>query len=118
MQRRGKKGRRWKWSTAMRPTDARYKLWRSMRVLTRSQAGFTNAELCVVADAKQENVMLYLRALIRAGYVARVRSMPGRGGAGFYTLLKDTGPNAPRLSHDGSISDLNLEGKDDDNLAG
>src|SRR5579859_1165342 len=92
----------------MRPDMARYKLWRSMRVLTRTQGSFSQAELCVVAGGGKKNTQYYVQALVRAGYLRAVT--PSRGGRpARYALIRDTGPHAPRWRRrDDSIFDRNL----------
>lgn len=95
----------------MPPSSTRQKLWRSMRVLTRKQGGFTYAELCVSADASLSNVRRYISGLVRNGYVSRARAATGKEHVGIYSLLRDTGPHAARLRHDQTIFDPNLEVK-------
>lgn len=99
---------------AMAPTDARYKLWRSMRVLK----SFTYQELCTTADAGVENARRYLRGLVRAGYVIRLNPNAGRKRVQVFSLVRDTGPHAPRISADWKIFDLNLEENGNGNDAG
>ncbi len=108
MPRGGKKGTRFLKTAPMDAKRGRSKLWRSMRVLTRSQGGFGRAELCATASTSMRNVEDYLRWLMRAGYVNKV-STSGQHHVGFYVLVRDTGPNPPRARADGTIFDLNLE---------
>jgi len=108
-----KKGTRHPKKVSMRPTDARYKLWRSMRVLTRGQGGFTYAELCITSGASINNARNYVGRLVTAGYIERT-DINGVHGRASFSLERDTGPNPPRAKHDGTIFDLNLEGKNDD----
>ncbi len=95
---------------AMAPARTRYKLWRSMRVLSRKQGGFTYAELCISADAGIHNAKIYLHGLLTAGYLERVGKMPGSGQAAIFRLVRDSGPTPPRVGHDGVVFDANLEG--------
>jgi hypothetical protein len=93
--------------TLLKPTDARYRIWQSMRVLRR----FTIGHLAAVSTAKADNVKRYVRALARHDYARCVQqATPARGSAGraVWTLIKDTGPHAPRACSDGTIFDPNL----------
>jgi hypothetical protein len=116
MPRGGKKGTRFLKTAPMDAKRGRYKLWRSMRVLTRAQGGFGRAALCTVTGTSMRNVEDYLRWLMRAGYVNKV-STTGRHHVGFYVLVRDTGPHAPRVRADGTIFDLNLERVNDGDVS-
>jgi len=83
----------------------RHKQWRSMRMLQRAQGSFTVAEIIATAGGANESIREYLGALAKAGYIRRVR----RGFSSFhYSLLRDTGPEAPRLRRSGELFDPNL----------
>jgi hypothetical protein len=101
----GKTGQ--KKTVPMTSKDARYRIWRSVRMTRR----FTLADLAAMSDASLANVRKYLAALLRAGYVRIVKeAVPAYRVAGraIYSLANDTGPFPPRVRADGSIFDANL----------
>ena len=85
--------------------NARYRIWRSMRILRR----FTAPDLCATAEAGRWNVQQYMLALARAGYlrIAVPRKCGVRAGHAIYALARDTGPNPPRIHRDGTVYDPN-----------
>lgn len=83
---------------------ARDRVWQSMRILR----SFTMPELVATADAGYDNVRKYLRGLVSAGIVRKVRKHVGmKCGHGKYFLVRDLGPHAPRLCADGRTYDPN-----------
>ncbi len=107
------KGQKFRMHAPMNAERGRYKLWRSMRVLTRSQGGFTRVELEVVTGASRRNIQDYLRGLMTAGYVRKVSSR-GSAHIAFYALERDTGPHAPHVRADWSVFDPNLAAEKDE----
>jgi len=96
----------------IRPPVQRVKIWRSMRMMRR----FTIGDLCATAAASNHNVRTYLGALVRGGYVRKLkREVPKRGleGHAIFALIKDTGPMAPKRAKDGSIFDPNVAGQEE-----
>jgi hypothetical protein len=87
----------------------RQRAWTAMRISPR----FTVASLTVLArQAKdkypEDELRRYLRALLRAGYVALLPARAGEPGAGAaapkqWRLLRDTGPSAPVLRKRGKL---------------
>lgn len=90
-------------ATPMPKNRHRQRMWLSMRVLRT----FTTKDLAVTANTTLRHAQLYVAGLKPAGYV---RELPhinkGRSVARSYRLVKDTGPNAPRVTDEG-LSDLN-----------
>lgn len=86
--------------------NARYRMWRSMRILRR----FTAPDLIATAAANRDNVARYVRGLVEDGYLKI--STPKRdgikGGHIVYVLARDTGPNPPRIGKFG-VFDPNLQ---------
>jgi hypothetical protein len=108
----GVKGRRFRQRAPMRPTDDRYKFWRSMRVLTRSQGSFTRAEILTVTGGNYTNLESYIRGLTRAGYIVKAGT---QGRYALYALVRDTGPHPPRVQQfTWEVFDLNLAGEGND----
>ena len=92
----------------MTAKDARFRIWRSMRISKR----FTLAELAASADASYANVLQFIRALRKAGYVKLVRkAIPAHRteGRAVFLLADDSGPIPPRFRRDGSVFDANRE---------
>lgn len=81
----------------------RQRMWLSMRVLRT----FTTKDLVMTADTTLRHAQLYVAGLKAAGYL---RELPhinkGRSVARSYQLVKDTGPNAPRVTDEG-LTDAN-----------
>lgn len=75
--------------------NARYRMWRSMRILRR----FATADLVATADAGKDNVTRYVRCLLDAGYlkISTPKREGVKGGHTIYVLARDTGPNPPRI---------------------
>ncbi len=92
---------------AGKPPIARSRIWRSMRVLRR----FHGADLAAVAEAGLQNTLNYVSQLVAAGYLRKVKTETPRHGVegrAIFALVKDTGPLAPRIAHDGTVTDLNV----------
>lgn len=97
----GAKTRVWK-----RQPRARDRAWQSMRILRR----FTLPDLCATAEIGLENAKKYMGGLWRAGYLRRIQECRSghKGGHAVWMLVRDTGPQAPRLQRDGGTYDPNL----------
>jgi hypothetical protein len=94
----------------MTPDRARYKLWRSIRVLTRTQGSFDYAALQATAAAGKKNVQVYVQALANAGYISTVAMQRGPNHHKRFALIRDTGPLAPRIMRDRvTVFDANLK---------
>jgi hypothetical protein len=89
----------------MKPSQARYRIWRSMRILRR----FTIPQLAATAEAGVENVRAFVYKLIAHGYARRCapRRIGVLGSHNVYMLFHDTGPKPPKIHHDGTIFDPN-----------
>lgn len=90
----------------MRPTQARARVWSSIRMLRR----FTVADIEATAEAGRKQTEDYVRALVKNEYVRLVQ--PQRkggpvGSAAVYLLVRDTGPAAPRIGKS-ALLDPNL----------
>jgi hypothetical protein len=86
-----------------KPNDDCQKLWRSMRVLRR----FTTVDLVITSEAGMDLTRLYVKALVRAGYIVeRSRRVEGKSRIRVLELVKNTGPQAPRAGKLGLL-DLN-----------
>jgi hypothetical protein len=91
---------------------SRYRIWRTLRSLGRTQGNFTLADVIAASAADESNVRKYTRHLLRAGYLAIVQpAVPAHHHRGWarYRLVRDTGPEAPRAHQNGSIFDPNLK---------
>jgi hypothetical protein len=89
--------------TPMHAGQARYRIWRSIRMMRR----FSIGDLCATADASRANVTKYLGGLVAANYVRlAMPAIPAHRAAGYatYMLVNDTGPHPPRLRQDGCCS--------------
>ena len=79
-----------------RPDGLRARAWRLMRIKRKFGVADLCAQLCDGSQKDPEgNLQQYLLPLVRAGYLAPLRS-------GRYLLIKDTGPLAPawnKLTH-------------------
>lgn len=73
--------------TFQRPGTKWDAIWRTMRVMRR----FTRTDLVQLTGASEANVKYYTTMLKRAGYL-------GRAGRTTWILLKNTGPQRPRIS--------------------
>lgn len=84
---------------------ARYKTWQTMRLFAKQGLCFTAPDI-VGTDASLtlDNVQRTIRRLVDHGYVSIVK--PARLHT-VYRLVKDTGPEAPVLQADGSLTDRN-----------
>jgi len=86
--------------------NARGRIWQSMRMSPR----FTSPELQATAEANAANVGAMIRALLACGYVRCMYASSGEvGDHSVYTLIRNTGPHAPRLRGSLGIYDLNLK---------
>jgi len=85
--------------------NARYRAWRSMRMLRQ----FSVPDLMATAEIGQSNVGKYLQALNACGYLRIIKEKRdgSRGGHVRYMLIKNTGPNQPRCRSDGTLYDPN-----------
>lgn len=90
----------------MQTTQARQRMWQSMRVLKR----FSVADLVATAETPANSANHYVRALRRAGYLRCVQPVQSGRTAGHarYQLMRDTGPCAPRIGKD-AVRDPNTE---------
>jgi hypothetical protein len=88
-----------------RQRTARDRAWQSMRSLTL----FTVPDLVATADIAYSNAGKYVQGLAAAGYlrVAHPKAEGKKGGHAHYRLIRNTGPQAPRLRSDGYVYDLN-----------
>jgi hypothetical protein len=109
----GPKGRHTGRRKAVRQTTLRDKAWRTMRSLV----VFTLGDLIELADTEtrdpEGNLGRYVRALVAAGFVAELRrrepgTAPTSNGAKRYRLMRDDGPQTPRISR-GELWDPNTE---------
>lgn len=85
---------------------ARDRAWQSMRILRR----FTLPDLCSTAEIGVDNVKRYVRGLTHANYLRCVRERQSgrKGGCSAWILIRNSGPQAPRLRSDGNTYDPNL----------
>lgn len=85
--------------------SAQQRLWITMRVHRR----FTASDIASSAAVKIGTAQAYIGKLLRVGYLRRTNPMPrsGPGVIGIYVLIRDSGPNTPRLRADGSAWDVN-----------
>lgn len=81
------------------------RLWQSMR----SMRVFSLADLIVTAFVPMQTAMTFLYKLQKAGFVRRE---PYRNASrkAVYRLIRNTGPNFPRIERDGSVRDRNGRG--------
>ena len=87
------------------PSAARERMWKAMRILRRFQIG----ELLQVAEiARRKAAEKYLQDLTRADYLRVAEHARGCDG-NLYTLIRNTGPFAPRVGRKGLTIDPNLE---------
>lgn len=86
-------------------SSVRHRLWCAMRM----SRDFTITQLRILAEAERDNAQSYVRALTRHGYlgVRQARVSGVRGGDAVYRLIRDTGPECPRLTKAGGIFDAN-----------
>lgn len=85
------------------PKDrARQRIWLSMRVLRQ----FTTADLVITAQVVIRNAQQYVAGLKTAGYLRELPNTHGRAVHRRYQLIKNTGPNAPRVTEEG-VTDTN-----------
>jgi hypothetical protein len=81
----------------------RDKLWRAMRMLRHFRIG----ELLEICAVSRKTAAKYIECLARAEYLRVAK--PGRHAGNVYTLIKNTGPFAPRAGRAGVSLDPNLE---------
>ena len=87
------------------PSEARERMWRAMRVLRQ----FRMRELLQVAEVPRKAAEKYLRGLTRANYLRVTEHARGCDG-NLHTLIRNTGPFAPRIGRKGLLAlDPNLE---------
>jgi len=79
----------------MHGTQARQRMWQSMRVLRK----FTAAEIVATAEVGASNASKYIRSLVRTGYLRVVtpKQEGVTGGHAAYLLVRNSGPYAPRI---------------------
>lgn len=82
---------------------ARARAWQSMRILRR----FTQAELVITAEIREENCKVYVRRLLAAAYLHVIMPRRGTRSGNTYQLVRDTGPAAPIPWHNGETFDPN-----------
>lgn len=89
----------------MHAMQARTRLWRSMRALRR----FTVADLEATSEATANHARKYVKKLLVAGYlrVVEAKREGVAGGHPVYQLLRNTGPEAPRMGK-GGLLDPNI----------
>ena len=94
-------------SKAVTVGNARYRVWRSMRILRR----FIVPDLIATAEAGESNVQRFVKALLLAGYlrVSKPKREGSKGGHPIYQLVRDSGPNPPRVRVDGTVFDPNTD---------
>jgi len=87
--------------------NARYRAWRSMRILRQ----FTIPDLIATAEIGGSNVGKYLRALKACGYlrVTTPKKDGAKGGYERYRLVKNTGSNQPRCRSNSTLYDPNTD---------
>lgn len=92
--------------------NARYRAWQSMRILRR----FTLPDLVATAEINNNNAQKYVDALSKGGYLRLVkpRASGVKGGHAVWQLVKNTGPNPPRIWSNGRIWDPNTGEEVDD----
>lgn len=85
----------------------RARLWQSMRI----RRSFRVGDLVATTGVSLYNADKFVRLLLRAGYLSvQSEKDNGRpGGAAVYCLTKNTGPEPPVISQDGSVFDPNLK---------
>lgn len=89
---------------------ARARAWKSMRILKT----FTHADLMITAEIRHQNVKMFVKALLDAGYL-KLTKPPMRGHWSTYRLVRDTGPQCPIPWKNGEVLDQNtrtIYGKD------
>lgn len=80
------------------------RIWQSMRCMR----NFTLGEIVATANTTERYTLQVLQTLVKAGYL-QTRT-PEHGAARIYVLVKNTGPNAPKLGRrSDSVYDKNLE---------
>ncbi len=84
---------------------ARDRAWTSMRILIQ----FSLPDLMATAEIGKANARKYVTGLRRSGYLilARTKRDGSKNGHEIYRLVRDTGPQAPRLQTDGNTYDPN-----------
>ena len=85
---------------ALAKRSSRARIWQAMRVLRR----FDAPTLAATADVILPTVDGYLYPLARAGYLRRLRPRRYHQPLGHsqWVLVRDSGPQNPRLTHRGS----------------
>lgn len=96
-------------SRAVTHGNARYQAWQTMRLWKKAGQAWSVPDLAAVIEAAEvSNLKVYLRGLHRAGFVSQVeRANPFRRRPAKWRLVRDTGPNPPRLRQDGTVYDPN-----------
>jgi len=103
-----------------RPDSLRERAWRLLRIRRKASAPELVALLLDASEGDQavsraqNNLHKYLRALLRAGYLAEMRreapQSPTSNGVKRFLLIRDTGPLSPLLQSQDKVFDQN-EGK-------
>ncbi len=74
----------------------RQRMWEAIRA---RRAGFTRLDIAVAAGLELPTTRKYLESLLKAGFIGGPPPRPGQTKT--YTLLRDNGLEAPRLTRDG-----------------
>jgi len=93
--------------TRRRPSsDARARAWTSMRILR----NFTVPQLQMTAAISEANIFVYVRCLVRAGYlrIVKERELNRPGSRSVYQLVRNTGPLQPIPQRSGEVYDPNV----------
>lgn len=85
-------------ATFTRPRG-RQDIWEAIRSLSANGASLTDATITAVAQCRGTDVRMYLRGLVKAGFLA---VLPGNTPKA-YTIVRDNGREAPRVRRDGTI---------------
>lgn len=90
--------------------SARARIW---RVIRSWQGEFTYADVCQVAEVEYVNAIIYLKLLLKAGYIRQTRKVlkNPRGGKkqNVFMLVRNTGPLPPVQSQLTMVYDPNKD---------
>ncbi len=76
----------------------RQDIWEAIRRLSARDLPITSPSLATISQAPDTDVRLYLRCLVKAGFL---QVQPGTPNV--YLMVKDNGREAPRVRRDGTI---------------
>lgn len=91
------------------PPNATTNMWRAMRGLPT----FTATDVQIHASTpetpvKRQTAVVYIRNLVRAGYVRVLRPSVSNGPEAQYKLVNNTGPQAPKIQRVKQVFDPNI----------